>query len=221
MFPLSAEARETTMNLLKKIFGKFHYNAPVTLTFALICLLALGLDKLSGGWTTRTFFSTHRAPLTDPLMYIRLFGHSIGHANWSHFLNNMLYILMLGPILEEKYGSKLILEMMALTALISGIVFNVAFNGSHYLLGASGIVFMFIILASVTNADNGRIPITFILICILYLGSEIQSITAKDGISHLTHIVGGACGGIFGLFIARTGGVKEEDRKSSSSSSYY
>ena len=191
-----------------KFLRRFHYNAPVTLTFALVCLLALGLNKLTNGWTNVHFFMTYRSKLTDPLMYIRLFGHAIGHENWDHLLGNMLYILMLGPILEEKYGSKLILEMMAITAVLTGIIFNLLFNGA--LLGASGIVFMFIILASVTNAEKGRIPITFILICILYLGNEFINAFHKDNISQLAHIIGGSLGGFFGLFLVATGGIHEK-----------
>ncbi|MBP5491121.1 MAG: rhomboid family intramembrane serine protease [Lachnospiraceae bacterium] len=192
------------MKLLKRI----HYNAPVTLTFALICLVVLGLNKLTGGWTNLHLFMTYRSRLTDPLMYIRLFGHAIGHASWEHLVGNMLYILMLGPILEEKYGSKLILEMMAITAVLTGIIFNLLFDGR--LLGASGIVFMFIILASVTNAEKGRIPITFILICILYLGNEFINAFHKDNISQLAHIIGGSLGGFFGLFLVATGGIREK-----------
>ena len=194
-----------------KLLRRFHYNAPVTLTFVLICLASLGLSKLTNGKSNLYLFMTYRAPLTDPLMYIRLFGHAIGHANWEHYLGNMLYILMLGPMLEEKYGSKLILEMMVLTAVVTGIIFNIAFPGSA-LLGASGIVFMFIILASITNAEKGRIPITFILICFFYLGNEFLNAFRSDNISQLAHIVGGACGGFFGLFIAATGGIKGEKR---------
>lgn len=198
-----------------KFLRRFHYNAPVTLTFALVCLVVLFLGKITDNWTTAHLFRTYRAPLTDPLMYFRLFGHAIGHANWDHFLGNMLYILMLGPILEEKYGSKLILEMMAITAVITGILFNLLFPNSA-LLGASGIVFMFIILASVTNAEKGRIPITFILICVLYLGNELINAFHDDNISQLGHIIGGACGGFFGLFLVATGGHKKEKEAESS-----
>lgn len=194
-----------------KLLRRFHYNAPVTLTFVLICLAALGLNQLTNGRSNYYLFMTYRRPLTDPLMYIRLFGHAIGHSSWEHYLSNMLYILMLGPMLEEKYGSKLILEMMALTAVVTGIIFNIAFPGSA-LLGASGIVFMFIILASITNAEKGRIPITFILICFFYLGNEFLNAFRHDNISQLAHIVGGACGGFFGLFIAATGGINAEKR---------
>lgn len=196
------------MNFIKKVLHRFHYNAPVTLTFALICLAALLLGNLTNYASTEKLFATYRAPLSDPLMYVRLVGHAIGHANWSHFMSNMLYILMLGPILEEKYGGKLLVEMMVITAVITGIIHNIIFP-STMLLGASGIVFMFIILASVTNAEKGRIPITFILICILYLGNEVTNAFRDDNISQLGHLIGGACGGFFGLFLVAT-----EKRKS-------
>ena len=41
--------------------------------------------------------------------------------------------------------------------------------GKYQLLGASGIVFMFIILSSLVNLQSGRIPLTLILIFILLL----------------------------------------------------
>ena len=191
-----------------KLLRRLHCNAPVTLTFALVCLGALLLNIATEGKSNYYCFETYRGRLTDPLMYFRLVGHAIGHSGWDHYINNMLYILMLGPILEEKYGSKMMLEMMVITAVLTGIIFNILFPGSA-LLGASGIVFMFIILASVTNAEKGRIPITFILICILYLGTEFRNAFRNDNISQLGHIIGGTCGGFFGLFLVATGGHKQ------------
>lgn len=201
-----------------KFLRRFHYNAPVTLTFCLVCLAALGLTQLSVD-IRNLFFCTYRAKLTDPLMYVRLFGHSIGHSGWQHYINNMLYILMLGPMIEEKYGSKMMLEMMGITAVITGIIFNLVSPNSS-LLGASGIVFMFIILSSISNAEKGRIPITFILVCLLFLGQEVLNAFRQDNISQLTHIVGGACGAFFGLFLTATGGVKKDDTTSGDTTSY-
>jgi len=196
------------MNALKKLLYRFHYNAPVTLTFALLCLLALVLGRLTNFKSTQLLFMTYRAPLSDPLMYFRLVGHAIGHSDWNHYLSNMLYLLMLGPMVEEKYGSRTTLEMMAITAILTGIVFNLFFPNSA-LLGASGIVFMLIIISSVTNAQKGRIPITFIVICVLYLGNEFVNAFRNDNISQLAHIIGGTCGGFFGLFLTATGNAKK------------
>ena len=116
----------------------------------------------------------------------------------THFMNNMLYILLLGPILEEKYHSKMIGIIMGV-ALTTGIIHNI-FTDS-ILMGASGIVFAFIILASITGDKEG-IPFTLILVTIFYLGSELYSaIFVKDNISQLTHIIGGITGALIGLML--------------------
>lgn len=181
-----------------KFLQKFHYNSPVVLTFALICLCALWLNQLTGGWANAHLFSTYRSGLLDPLMYVRLFGHIIGHSGWSHFMNNILLILLLGPMLEEKYGSKDLLEMILITAVVTGIAHNLLVPRSS-LLGASGIVFMMIILSSIASMKDHRIPITFLLVSIIYIGGEILAGFRSDNISQMTHIIGGICGGFYGL----------------------
>ena len=50
---------------------KLSYNAPVTLTFALLALTALVLDHFTGGWTTVHLFSVYRCSLSDPLAFFR------------------------------------------------------------------------------------------------------------------------------------------------------
>ena len=184
------------MNPLKRI----QYNAPVILTFALISLGVLGLARLTGGTSDRLLFSVYRAPLTDPFMYPRLFFHALGHANMSHYLNNIMLILLLGPMLEEKYGGKWLIIMMVITAFITGIL-HIAISDSAK-LGASGIVFMMILLSSFANIQRGRIPITLILVVVIFIGREIVSaLTLDNNIAYMSHIVGGLCGAAFG-FIA-------------------
>ncbi len=184
------------------ILGRIRFNAPVTLTFALLSLGALLLGNATHGRSTELLFSTYRAKLLDPLMYLRLFGHVLGHANWSHYIGNMTLILILGPILEEKYGSANFLEMICITAGITGIIHNIFFP-KVILLGASGIVFMCIILASAVSFKGGEIPITLILVFVIYVGGEIMdAVSKKDNISQLGHIIGGMCGGAYGLMYA-------------------
>ncbi len=78
----------------------------MVLTFFLLSLGVLALDGATAGWTTSHLFCVYRSSLKDPLFYIRLFGHVLGHADLSHFLNNMLLFLVIGPPMEEKYGSE-------------------------------------------------------------------------------------------------------------------
>ena len=142
---------------------------------------------------------TYNTSLLNPLMYVRLFTYVLGHANWAHFIGNMSYILILGPMIEEKYGSKNLIKMILITAVIGGILNNILFPNVA-LCGASGIVFMMIILASATSFEKGQIPLTLILVLIIYLGGEIyDALYASDNISQLAHIAGGVCGAIFGL----------------------
>lgn len=179
------------------------YNAPVILTITFVCVAILGVDTFLGSNTlTRNFFTVYPTfRLGNPLDYFRVFSHSLGHANWAHLVSNFTFILLLGPILEEKYGSKMLLVMMFVTALVTGILNALFFTTA--LLGASGIVFMFIILSSVTNFRKGEIPLTFVLISVLFLGKEVIDIFKADNISQFAHIIGGVFGGVFGLKMYR------------------
>ena len=172
---------------------KLQYNSPVILTFFLLSLGVLLLDWITGGWTTLHAFCVYRSSLADPLFYVRLFGHVLGHADFDHFLGNMLLLLVIGPPLEEKYGSRTLLAGILLTAGVSGI-----------LLGASGIVFMLIMLASLAGMKDGRIPLTLILAAVLYLGQEVYAMVAlRDNVANFMHLVGGVTGTVFGVVLAK------------------
>ena len=184
--------------MLKKI----QYNSPVILTFTFISLVALILGYFTKGYTNRILFSVYRSSPKDILTYVRVFTHVIGHANFNHFINNFMFILILGPMLEEKYGSKNLVIMIIITAFITGILNIILFNNA--LLGASGVVFMLILLSSFANMEKNRIPLTFIMVLIFFIGKEIYGgIILKDNISQITHIIGGLCGSVFGYKIKK------------------
>lgn len=175
------------------------FNSPVVLTFSIICFGALILGYLTGGYTNQLLFSVYRSSLASPFTYLRLIGHVFGHAGWDHFIGNMTLLLVVGPLLEEKYGSQNIAFVMLATALITGLV-NFIFFPHVMLLGASGIVFAFILLSSFTCMKDGKIPLTFILVVIIYIGGQIyQGIFVKDNVSNLTHIIGGGVGSALGF----------------------
>ena len=158
------------------------YNSPVILTFFLLSLGVLFLGQYTGGWTTTHLFSV---------------------------LNNMLLLLVVGPPMEEKYGSLPLLKGILLTALISGILQCALFPRTA-LLGASGIVFMLIMLASLSGFSGG-IPVTMLLVAALYLGQQIYDIIfVRDNVANFMHIVGGVCGTVFGYVNA---GPRRKRRK--------
>ena len=182
----------------QKTILRISFNSPVVLSFTLICLAAYLLNCLTNGKSNLLLFEVYRSPLTNPLTYVRMFTHVLGHASWSHLINNMTLLLVIGPLLEEKYGSADLLIVTVTTAFVTGIVHFIFFPGTA-LLGASGVVFAYILLSSFACIKDGSIPLTFILVTILYIGGQIvDGVFIKGNVSNLTHIIGGIIGAFFG-----------------------
>ncbi len=174
------------------------FNSPVILWFAIISGAALLANYMTAGLTNRLLFITYDSSLLNPLTFVRMFTHVLGHADMNHYFNNMLLFILVGPMLEEKYGSRRILLVIGATAIVTAII-NRFFCGSG-LLGASGVVFAFIILASMTSFKEREIPLTFIIVLVLYLGKEfLNGLFVSDNISQMGHLIGGTCGAIAGF----------------------
>ena len=147
-------------------------------------MLVLLADGWTNGWSTMNLFCVYRSSWRDPLGYIRLFGHVLGHANWEHFLNNI-------PLLKG----------ILFTALVTGVLQCILFPHTG-LLGASGIVFMLIMLSSLAGFSGG-IPVTMLLVAALYFGQQVYDIIfVHDNVANFMHIVGGLCGTAFGYYCA-------------------
>ena len=189
---------------MKKILSKFQYNSPVILTMTLLSAAALIISTLTNGAANKLLFSVYRSSPLNPLTYLRMFTYVLGHANYAHFIGNFTIILLIGPMLEEKYGSKPLLKMMAMTAFVTALV-QIIFCPGTALLGASGIAFMLILLSSFTNLRKDGIPITLILVAVIFLSGEIIGGIAQpnDGVSQMGHIIGGLCGTVFDWAITK------------------
>ena len=176
---------------------QIQYNSPVVLTYTFACTAILAFNYLTANTLMPLFTVYPSMNLWNPLDYFRLFSHVLGHGDWGHLLNNFTLILLLGPMLEEKYGSSNLLTMMFITALVTGLLNVLLFNSG--LLGASGIVFMFILLSSLANLKQGKTPLTFVLVVVLFLGKEFLNMFSNNNVSEAAHIVGGICGAVFGF----------------------
>lgn len=181
--------------------NKIHYNSPVVLTFAICCAFVLVLSLFIGRINTVFFCTPAEFLIANPVHYFRLISHVFGHANYQHLTSNMMMILLLGPILEEKYGSRRLFTMMFATALFTGLINVLLFDTR--LLGASGIAFMFIILASIVNMRKDSLPLTFVLVFSIFIGNEFHRAVQPNNISETAHIAGGALGALFGFCIRR------------------
>ncbi len=177
---------------------KITINAPVVLGIVAVSFVATLLNYITGGFVVKLLFSTYRSSLLSPFTWLRAFTHIFGHADWQHFVGNMSYLLLIGPMLEEKYGSKTLAGVVAITAFATSLVNWILFPNVA-LCGASGVVFAFILLSSFTSFKQGEVPLTFILVAVFFIGQQIlEGIFVRDNISNLAHIVGGIIGGILG-----------------------
>lgn len=179
------------------------FNSPVILAFVFISLLAMAANYLTAGASNQLLFMTYHSSPANPLTYVRFFTHVLGHAGWSHYIGNMMYILLLGPMLEEKYGSAKIVEIICITAVVTGVLNYFLFPGIA-LCGASGVVFAFILLTSFTNFKEGEIPLTVILVAVIFLGQQVfEGLMIADDVSNLSHIAGGVVGAFIGYQLNR------------------
>ena len=82
---------------------------------------------------------------------------------------------------------------------MTGLAQVIFFPGTA-VLGASGVVFAMILMASGTSREEGKIPVTFILVALMYIGQQIwQGVTQRDSISQMSHIIGGITGSVLGF----------------------
>ncbi len=179
---------------------QFDYNSPVILTYLFLSLGACFLNFLTRGTTNKVFFSSYRSAWWNPLTYIRLFTHAIGHQDLEHLIHNFLFILLVGPMIEEKYGSMNLIAMLLITSLIIAL-FNIIFN-DYCIVGASGNVYMLIVLSSFSNISEGKIPLTLILILIFFVVGEVRKslLEGNKKVYHDGHLIGALCGILFGFY---------------------
>ncbi|MBR3198389.1 MAG: rhomboid family intramembrane serine protease [Bacilli bacterium] len=185
---------------MTNFINNFSYNSVVIISYFMICLIVLILNTILNGKVNK-FLSIRKGSLLNPMTYIRLITSGLCHSNWTHFRNNFIMILLVGPLLEEKYGSIPLLEMLLITTAISSLLHLFIYENSA--IGASDNVYMLVVLCSIVNITEGKIPITLILIFLFYVADEIIKLlkNKKDNVSHDSHIIGAICGFIFGYFI--------------------
>lgn len=174
---------------------KIKYNAPVVLTYAILALACLSLPVFKTLGVS--FASPARLAFLEPEFYFRLFSHVLAHGGWSHLMGNLMIILLVGPLLEEKYRSWTLFEMMAVTAAATALINAALFSTS--LIGGSGLAFMMILLSSFSNFKAREIPLTFILVAVIFIGSEVADILKIDQVSQFSHLAGGFIGAAYGF----------------------
>ena len=196
-FVRDCREKEGVFSLVRRAFGL----APLTFTFAIVSLLALLANILMDG-RLHAMFNAYFTAFTDPYMYARLLSKAFMHADLLHYMRNFSAILILGPIVERRYGSPRLLLMMAATSFITGFI-HVSFTRDVMLMGASGVTYMLIILACFVNVRRRRVPLAALVVGLFYLATEFwNALTLNDNIAHLSHAIAVLCGLGFGYLMA-------------------
>lgn len=188
------------MQTTRRRLPKITFNSPVTLSFVIACVAVQAVSTLTGGAFTAAFFSAGAFWPGDPPSYLCLVTYIFGHAGWEHLFANMGYILILGPLLEEKYGSGRLMCIMLASALAGSLANLVLLHAG--VVGASGVVFTFMLLSSFAGLHDGEVPLTFILVAVFYLTQQLYGALFVGGnISYLGHIAGGVVGAAVGFLL--------------------
>lgn len=174
---------------------RIRVGAPLSLLIAAACVAGTYLPGaahfgISGGLGSLLLPSTWVCLLTWPFV----------HANTGHLLGNMMLFLLLSPGLEKKQGWVEYLFCLLITGVVIGVA-HLAFGGGRtVLIGASGWVFMMILLSTFTSGEAGTVSVPTLIVAALYGWQEVRAALAPDHVAQFAHLLGGACGLLFGFF---------------------
>ena len=180
---------------------KVSYDAPVTLSFVIICAVLFLLNTYvikSGALGNLLASPTSQAGglpfiVKQPLSYLRLLLYIFGTADMNTLLTNLIMIIMLGPAMEERYGSVIIGLMIFVSALFSGVL-NACFSADS-LSGALPVICMMVFLNAFMAFSKKTVPLTFIFVIVLIAFMQIFS--GNNAIQIIICITGGLCGSLF------------------------
>lgn len=202
--------------MAKKSSLRLTYDFPVTVTFVLAALLVFVLDSfVFKGKLMSSAFVCHGAKTAEipfnfksPGNIAGLILYVLGNRDWNMLFSNLILILFLGQILEERYGSLMLGIMTFISTLVGGVL--TACISTVPLTGAGSLVFMMLVLVSLTELTKKRIPVYCLTAFILYLAFSFyrnsEGIKGADflqkNVGVLVELIGGITGSIFGFLVS-------------------
>ncbi|MCQ2593395.1 MAG: rhomboid family intramembrane serine protease [Treponema sp.] len=208
---------------------KLIYDSPVTVTFALTALILFLLDsfvlkeKLGGTFLLSPTLADGNMPFSfsNPKSYVQLICYVFGYASQVSFLTNMIFLLLIGPRMEELYGSVVIGIMMFVASLFSGVLTASCCKNS--IKGTASIVLMLILLEVFMQFSKKKLQVSSILLIVLFVTSEILGKNPNGFIGILITFAGGLCGSLFAFLTspkARAAKKADKEKKGSASNSF-
>jgi membrane associated rhomboid family serine protease len=190
---------------LSRVFlHKLTVEAPVVILYCLLCVLVFALQQVVPGLTTALAvedrFNWYQFKQIPSLV-----THIFAHSSIPHLKGNLVHILLVGPSAEHVYGSGAMLLVLLLVAVSSAAAHILIGSSYTHQLGASGVVFAFILLNSLVAAAVGEIPLSFVLTATLWGVDELYKLFfVHDGVSHHAHLTGAIVGSAFAFYWRRS-----------------
>lgn len=199
--------------MAKKNSLKFIFDSPVVLVFSVVSAVIFISDLILKLNLSEKIFECPGAksvPAFDfksALSYVKLVIYPFGGENSTSFFLNIGFILLLGPVLEERYGSIMLALMIFITSLVGGVL--TACVSTFGIYGCGGIVFMMIILSVLSVFIKKQLPVSWIFIFALYLafslfsGKKISGFMPfmQNNVPVFIQLASGICGSLFGFFV--------------------
>lgn len=187
----------------KKLKLKFVYDAPVTITFALLALVIFILDtfvfkgSFSGQWLLTPTVAEGFLPFSfsDFPSIVRLFLHVFGYTDPAVLICNLIFILLLGPAMEERYGSVIIGIMIFVAALFSGVL-SACFCKVPA-CGAEPVVFMLVLLCTMMHLSRSKVSASSLAVIALFIGMLVLRKNLNGVVGVVIVVAGGLCGSLF------------------------
>ncbi|MFI3257911.1 MAG: rhomboid family intramembrane serine protease [Spirochaetales bacterium] len=190
---------------MNKVFFSPIYTAPVISLFSILSLLVFLIDKTIVPELISSIFSAAgnqngEMPFNwqNPLDYLKFFIHIFAHSNWTTLAYNLTVILLLGPAIEQRYGSLLLILMFVIIAFVSAVLNAVFFDTT--LLGSDGISFLIIILTVFGKPEVPDRSIISVFILVLYVGLQINYSVQTNSFENISATFGGLCATLLAFF---------------------
>jgi rhomboid protease GluP len=176
---------------------KVTLDAPVTL---LLVAAAAVLVLVPGSTALLRLDPIGPTALFNPRWYLGVVGHVLAHQNFAHFIGNASLFLLLAPGLERRFGALGFAILLGLLAAVTGVSASVVlFFTQKSLVGASGVVFALIFLHAMVEGRGREVPLTAILLGVLWGSKELLGLFDASNVSNSAHLNGALWGFLFGL----------------------
>lgn len=195
----------------KKSF-KIHFDSPFITIFAVLAFVVFMLDTFAlEGKAVQTIFSCPGSKgfdtfnFSNPLSYFRLIFHILGNQVPLIFLTSLLTIFFMGPQMEKRYGTVILILMTSIAALVSGALNACLCSKTSF--GCESMIFLLIFLCTVDSILKKHLDISNLLAYVVYIsfviynGRENLGSIPQSILYATVSLIGGVCGGILGFFV--------------------